>query len=263
MKKIALPESALPAPSDRQGIQVISRAAAMLRALEKSPQGMSLGELSKQVNLPRSTVQRIVDALDNEGLVLAASTAAGVRLGPALLTLAAATQFEIAEAARDSLEAIASECGETVDLSIVDQNKIVFIDQVSGTHRLTAHSSIGGAFPLYSSANGKAALAAMSEEELSKIKRFLKFKSLTKNTITDFVQLDIELELIRNRTVAYDREENSVGISAVAAAIRSPFGELAAISIPVPTQRFDSKIDMLTEVLLKHTAKLHKKLSRR
>lgn len=261
MKKIESTEL-INAP-DRQGIQVISRAAAILRALEKSPQGMSLGELSKQVNLPRSTVQRIVDALDVEGLVLAASSASGVRLGPSLLTLAAATKFEIAEAARDSLESIANECGETVDLSVVDQNKIVFIDQVAGTHRLTAHSSIGGAFPLYSSANGKAALAAMNNEEFSKVTKNLKFQSLTKNTITNLTQLEKEISKIRANSVAYDREENSIGISAVAVAIRSPFGEMAAISIPVPTQRFSAKVDLLTDVLVKHTLKLQKTLSRR
>ena len=121
--------------SGRQGIQVIARAAALLRALERRPEGLSLGELAKAVSLPRSTVQRIVDALDDEGLVLAASASSGVRLGPALLSLAAATRFHIAEAARETLEALAKECGETVDLSVLDQHKVVFIDQVAGTHR--------------------------------------------------------------------------------------------------------------------------------
>lgn len=147
-------------PPDRQGIQVIARAAALLRALERRPDGLSLGELAKAVSLPRSTVQRIVDALDTEGLVLAASASSGVRLGPALLALAAASRFHIAEAARETIESLAKECGETVDLSLVDQDKVVFIDQVSGTHRLTAISAVGVSFPLHSSANGKAALAS-------------------------------------------------------------------------------------------------------
>ena len=146
---------------ERQGVQVIARAAALLRALEKHPDGLSLGELARALALPRSTVQRIVDALDREGLVIAASAASGVRLGPALLALAAATRFHIAEVARQTLEALAKECGETVDLSLADQDKVVFIDQVAGTHRLTAVSALGVSFPLHSSANGKAVLAAM------------------------------------------------------------------------------------------------------
>ncbi|MDX5494183.1 MAG: helix-turn-helix domain-containing protein, partial [Alphaproteobacteria bacterium] len=87
------------AEKDQQGgIQVIARAAAILRALARRPGGMSLGDIAAAVSLPRSTVQRIADALAAEGLVLTASSARGVRLGPALLSLAAAARFEIAEA---------------------------------------------------------------------------------------------------------------------------------------------------------------------
>jgi DNA-binding IclR family transcriptional regulator len=249
-------------PSDRQGIQVIARAAALLRALERRPDGLSLGELAKAIDLPRSTVQRIVDALDNEGLVLAASATSGVRLGPALLALAAATQFHIAEMARETLKALAKQTGETVDLSLIDQDKVVFIDQVTGTHRLTAISAIGVSFPLHSSANGKAMLAAMADEDIAKLRKRIRLSALTPNTITTWERLEQEIAAVRQRGCAYDREENSLGISAVSVAIRSPAGELAAISVPAPTQRFKAHEAELTKALLKHTAGLQRSLSR-
>ncbi len=248
--------------TERNGIQVIARAASLLRALERRPEGLSLGELAKAVSLPRSTVQRIVDALDNEGFVLAASSVSGVRLGPALLALASSTRFHIAEVARETLEALAKECGETVDLSLIDQDKIVFIDQVSGTHRLTAVSAIGVSFPLHSSANGKAALAVMTDDELSKLRRRLKLAPVTPNTITSWDQLDLEIAQIRKQGVAFDREENSLGISAVSIAIKSQTGELAAISIPAPTQRFEENKDELARMLIQHVNKLKQKLLR-
>lgn len=248
--------------SERQGIQVIARAAALLRALERRPDGLTLGELAKAISLPRSTVQRIVDALDTEGFVLAASATSGVRLGPALLALAAATRFHIAEAARDTLEALAKECGETVDLSLIDQDKVVFIDQVAGTHRLTAISAVGLSFPLHSSANGKAVMAAMSEQELAKLRKRIRLSAVTPHSITSWDKLLSELATVRKQGVAYDREENSLGISAVSAAIRSPSGELAAISIPAPTQRFEAAQAELTQVLLKHVGRFQQKLTR-
>jgi len=248
--------------AERQGIQVIARAAALLRALEHRPDGLSLGELAKTVALPRSTVQRIVDALDREGFVIAASAASGVRLGPALLALAAATRFHIAEAARETLEGLAKECGETVDLSLVDQDKIVFIDQVAGTHRLTAISAVGLSFSLHSSANGKAVLAAMSDDELNKLRRRLRLTAVTPNTITTWDRLEREIATIRKAGMAYDREENSAGISAVAIAIRSPSGELAAISIPAPTKRFNATEAALSKALLRHCTHLQQKLTR-
>jgi len=247
---------------ERQGIQVIARMASLLRALEHRPDGLSLGELAKAVDLPRSTVQRIVDALDNEGFVMAATAYSGVRLGPALLSLAASTRFHIAEVARKSLEELAKECGETVDLSLVDQDKVVFIDQVAGTHRLTAVSAVGLSFALHSSANGKAVLAAMEDSEIDRLKRRIKLLPATSNTITSWEVLEREIETIRKAGVAYDREENSIGISAVSAAIRSPSGELAAISIPVPTQRFVGSEASLTQSLLKHARKLQQSLGK-
>lgn len=248
--------------SERQGIQVIARMAALLRELQNHPEGISLGQLAKAIDLPRSTVQRIVDALDNEGLVIAASASHGVRLGPALLALAAATKFHIAEVARETLEELSKECGETVDLSISDQNKVVFIDQVSGKQRLTALSAVGVAFPLHASANGKALLAAMSSEELVKVRASLMLKPLTPNTIVSWDELERQLEDIRRTGLAFDLEENSQGICAVATALRDTSGELAAISIPTPAFRFEEQREALSSALLKHAQHLQQRLTR-
>jgi DNA-binding IclR family transcriptional regulator len=255
-------EEETPPTSERQGIQVIARAAALLRALRHRPEGMTLGELSKAISLPRSTVQRLVDALDNEGFVLAASATSGVRLGPSLLALAAATRFHIAEVARKTLESLAKETGETVDLSLMDQSKVVFIDQVAGTHRLTAVSAVGVSFPLHSSANGKAILAAMEDADIARLRTRMKLQPVTSNTITRWDDLLAEIAEIRQRGYAFDREENSLGICAVAVALHNPAGEIASISIPAPAQRFATTQDDLTKSLLKHVSRLQDTLSR-
>ena len=257
----ALPPSG-DAASERKSIQVISRAAAILRAIEKHPNGLSLGEIARLVDLPRSTVQRIVDALDHESLLIAASPAHGVRLGPTLLTLAAATRFEVAELMRPMLEAIARETGESVDLAVADQDKVVFIDQVAGSHRLTAVSAVGVSFPLHCSANGKAVLALMDDLELRRLRKRMKLRRQTPATITSWERLDEEIAQVRATGVAFDREENSLGISAVAVALRSPAGELACISIPVPTQRFAAKEKELAALLLAHRDAMRQKLER-
>ena len=250
------------ASSERKSIQVISRAVAILWALEKNPGGLSLGEIAKLVGLPRSTVQRIVDALDRENLILASSPVRGVRLGPALLTLAAATRFKIADLLRPTLEALAKETGESVDLAVADQDKVVFVDQVAGTHRLTALSAVGVSFPLHCSANGKAVLAALSDVELARVRKRMKLTQQTPSTITSWPQLNKELAHIRETGFAVDREENSTGICAVAAAVRSPTGEIAAISIPVPIQRFMKKEAELTGLLTAHCEAFRRQLSR-
>jgi DNA-binding IclR family transcriptional regulator len=145
---------------------------------------------------------------------------------------------------------------------LLDQDKVVFLDQIAGTHRLAAISAVGVSFPLHCSANGKALLAAMADADIEKLKRRMKLTALTPNTITTWESLAQEIETVRRRGFAYDREENSAGISAVSVAVRGSSGEMAAISIPVPTQRFDANEPELTRALLKHTASLQQGLSR-
>ena len=78
--------------NDKSQVQVIARAATILRALEDENSGLSLGQIAQRVNLARSTVQRIVSALETEKLVIAATPNGRVRLGPTILRLAASVR---------------------------------------------------------------------------------------------------------------------------------------------------------------------------
>ncbi|WP_052311021.1 IclR family transcriptional regulator [Rubrivivax gelatinosus] len=245
------------------GVQVIARAAAVLRALRDHPDGLSLGELARLLGLARSTVQRIVEALDREQLVIAASPTRGVRLGPALLALAAAARFDVAEFARPVLQALARDSGETVDLSLLDGERLVFVEQVTGAQRLRAESGVGVAFPLHASAPGKAMLAALSAAELATLRPRLRLTALTPNTITGWPALQADLDAVRTRGWAVDQEENAAGICALAAALRLPGGEVAAISIPVPASRFDAVRDELAQRLLDRCSALRGTLRER
>lgn len=99
------------------GIQVIARAAAILNVLGKHPGGMSLGEIAQEVALPRSTVQRIVAALDSAQLVRS-SGAGGLRLGPALLKLISSVHSDVVDLVRPFLEQLSANVNETVTLHV-------------------------------------------------------------------------------------------------------------------------------------------------
>ena len=251
-----------PPKAERQSVQVIARAASILRALERNPEGLSLGEIAKLVDLSRSTVQRIVDALDREQLVLASSMGRGVRLGPALLRLAAATHFEIGEMARDTMESLSKETGETVDLSVLDDEKVVFVHQVVGSHLLRAVSAVGEAFPLHCTSPGKAFLAGLDDVKLARLKKKLKLPRFTPATIVSWSALEKEIDGVRRTGVAVDREELTPGISAVAVLLKGPTGDLAALSVPVPTQRFDTNEAEVTRALVAHARDLQERLRR-
>jgi DNA-binding IclR family transcriptional regulator len=222
---------------EKSQIQVIARAGAILRALEHEPAGLSLGQIAQRVGLARSTVQRIVAALASEKLVIAASPMGRVRLGPAILRLAASVRTDFVALARPFLVQLANELHETVDLATIKGDHLVFVDQVVGPQRLRTVSAVGESFPLYCTANGKAYLAELDEREIAALLG-RRFEARTASTLTALPALLADLKAARRSGVAYDREEHTVGISAAGVAVRDPAGNYAAISVPVPTLRF-------------------------
>src|SRR6516165_11353505 len=223
--------------NDKSQVQVIARAATILRALEDENIGLSLGQIAQRVQLARSTVQRIVAALETEKLVIAATPNGRVRLGPTITRLAASVRSDFIALARPYLERLSEELHETVDLSTVKKDHLVFIDQVIGPQRLRTVSAVGETFPLYCTANGKAYLATLDNHAVERLvgKRY---ERRTPETITDIGNLTADLEQVRRTGIAYDREEHTLGICAVGVAVKDPLGNPLAISVPVPAARF-------------------------
>lgn len=228
------------------GIQSLSRAAAILRALRNDNQGSSLGQLATRTSLPRSTVQRIVNALIDEGLVVSGNEQHGYQLGPEILLLANAMRNDISRILHPMLASLASSTGETVDLAMMKHTNMVFIDQAVGTQRLRTVSAIGESFPMTVTANGKAALALLSANSTTQITKAERASKTLAKSLTD---LDQELEEVRKNGYALDIDEHTEGISAAGIAF-STGNDVYAISIPAPTSRFLSKKTLLVTALL-------------
>jgi DNA-binding IclR family transcriptional regulator len=223
--------------SDRNSIQVIARAAEILRLLAAEEVGLSLGEIAERTSLARSTVQRIVKALTDEQFLISASTRGGVKLGPLLIRLGASAQVDVAQLVRPLMQSLARQIGESVDLSVLKGASALFVDQVAGSHRLAAISSPGQTFPLHSTANGKALLASLTKERrVSLLGKQLDHDTPT--TVTSLSALEKEIAEVQRTGLAYDREEHTIGICAIGTWFTDPLGKPFAISIPVPSVRF-------------------------
>lgn len=220
-----------------RGIQSIARAAGILRALERSPEGLGITELATATELPKSTVHRIVAALAEEELV-AKSVDGRVRLGSAIARLGGAAHEALGERLRPVLLGLRRKLDETVDLSVLDGAAARFVDQVPAPRRLRATSAIGELFPLHCTANGKALLAAMPAETAEALLP-PRLPRLTPRTIVTRTELFEELDRVRETGLAFDREEHTAGICAVGVSVPAGSDPLAAISVPVPAQRFE------------------------
>lgn len=244
--------------SKRGGLQLIGRAADLLRALEHVPEGLGLSELATAVSLPKSTVHRLIGALEHEDFVTLGPTGKW-HLGRGLAQLGAAARDSLRDELRPYLLRLAKEVDETVDLSVLDGTGARFIDQVPSTHRLVAVSAVGVTFPLHCTANGKALLAALPSEQVAAILS-ARLPTFTPHTITQRKALQAELEKVQEAGVAYDREEHHEGISAVGAVVYDAYGIAAAISVAAPTQRFVGEADTLERLVRETCADASKDL---
>lgn len=236
--------------TERQGIQVIARAASILRSLKGNQTGMSLGEIAEIVDLPRSTVQRIVGSLQAERLVIANPNGRGLRLGPEVSALAEGARYNIVENCRLVLAELAHKTGETADLSVLRAASMIFLDQVPGTQRLRTVSSVGEAFPLTTTANGKACLARLP---LVKAKTLIDAEWARRGTPGDQDALLNDLARIREGRLGYDIGTHTQGICAVGFAFNDLAGDVHAISVPVPESRF-GEVRARVETALRETA---------
>ncbi|MEL6521375.1 MAG: IclR family transcriptional regulator [Pseudomonadota bacterium] len=226
---------------------MISRASEILRLLGRETDGLSLGQIAKRVDLPRSTVQRIVSTLSVEGFVSTAKGYGEIRLGPEIQLLARAAAADIKDRLRPVMKHISTETGETVDLAVLERSRMRFVDQIVGSQRLRTVSSIGETFPLTTTANGKAALACLDLAEATRL-------------ILDEVQghadgsrrlsdLLAQIERIREGGLAQDTDEHTDGVSALGFAIKDGNGDVYAISVPVPSSRFGRIFETLSATI--------------
>ncbi len=241
------------------GIQVIARAANILRTLEHEQAGLSLGEIAKRVHLPRSTVQRIVDALAHEQLLISATPKARVVLGPAIVRLASSVRMDIIPLLKPVLQHLSTETNETVDLSILKGTEAVFVDQISGSHRLRAISAVGESFPLHCTACGKAMIAQIDIEGRASLLR----EELPRYTQNTKIQRQDVLSDIDNSRegIFFDHEEHTAGVTAIGVGCKDAMDNIYAISMPVPTSRFENSKTTLVRLMGEARVALHELLA--
>jgi DNA-binding IclR family transcriptional regulator len=235
---------------NRGGVQVIQRATRILRVLSDHPEGLSLSQIASRVGLARSTVHRLVAALEEERLVTLVSPNGRFRLGSTLAMFGLAVQRDLATQLHPYLVSLSRSLNETVDLAVLEHDQVHFIDQVAARRRLRAVSAVGSVFPAHCTANGKVLLATLTPDRVDQLLP-RRLERLTPYTVTDRKALLAEIDEVRAGGIAFDRQEHTIGICAVGVAILTDSQvQPAAITVPLPTQRFVGNEDHLVAQLL-------------
>jgi DNA-binding IclR family transcriptional regulator len=200
------------------GSRTLARGLALLTALGREPDGATVSGLADATGLDRAVLYRLLDTLTTEGFVTRDADTRRYRLGLSVLELGvrAAQGLEVRRLAGPPLRALADDTSETACLAVRDRDDLVVVEVIEpGERFVQVNYRVGFRHPLGVAAHGKALLAFLPEG----------------SRIT-------ELQPVRQRGVAYTRDELEPGASGVAAPVFDHTGRaVAAVGIVAPTAR--------------------------
>ncbi|MCB1334827.1 MAG: IclR family transcriptional regulator [Roseivivax sp.] len=234
--------------------QTISRAVAILKAVAARP-GASFGQIAKATDLPRSTVQRLIGVLNQEGLVTKAFGQQGTYLGMELARLGAQVRLDARALLRPFMEDLHAEIGDNIDLTTLEDGKVFVIEQIASNEAIRVISYVGLQHPIHCTANGKAHLS-MLDRATARALIGAEPKAYTPNTRTDPEALLDEIDAARHGGLFADNQEYDEGASAVAIPLPRIGDKDFAISIAMPTQRMERQRDAVQAALLSLRAKV-------
>jgi DNA-binding IclR family transcriptional regulator len=223
-------------------VKSAARTLEILERLAAAQERPTLGQLARDLGIPKSSLRAILQTLEGRGWVETDATGGRFGLGVRALLVGAAyvDGDDVVAVAAGTLDHLAATFGETVHLARLDGTDIVYLAKRETRHSLRLFSAIGRRLPAFTTALGKAVLAERTSEEVRAALPH-PLPRLTPNTIGDPDRLDRELALTRARGYAVDNEENTEGIRCLAVALPRADPPVDAISLSVPMVRMSEK----------------------
>jgi DNA-binding IclR family transcriptional regulator len=219
-------------------VRSVERCIDILDLLATNVRAVSLGDISRGVGAPKSTVLTIVRTLVARGLVVRDDENGLYRLGATRWGGGVPERAELASLARAHLQRLARETQETATLALTDGRSIYYHERTVGDQPLQYVVPVGLARPMHGTASGKVFLAHMSAAERVAFVKQVGLKRYTARTITDSAALERNLQTVKRSGYAITRAETSDDLFGVAAPIVDRAGKIiAAVNLGGPLFR--------------------------
>lgn len=218
--------------------QTIIKALWVLRALRNAEKDIGVTEISRTVDLPMTTVHRILRTLVMAGYVVQNADTDHYHLGREAFLLGRAVAETLGfDTAVPLLEHLSEATGESVNLVVRDGNQGLVVLRIESQQPLRFTQPIGTKIPLYCTSSGKA-LLAFADDPVEEVKRLGELVALTPATITSPPQLLEELGEIRKRLFSVNCSERIPGVCGIAAPVLGSDGVVvAALAVQGPEFR--------------------------
>ncbi len=216
------------------------RAFAALECVAAAPQPLTLDDITSSLNLPKPTVFRILNLLNGAGLLHRDAASKRYTSGPRLTTFAVDLwrNASLRVPWHRALETAVQEIGESCNLTLLENNRVLYIDRVECRQALRLHLDIGTRVPLHCTASGKIFLSQMSPEQVQALLGPEPYERFTPHTLTSYSELAAELETTRRTQVGLHDSELFADSVAVAVPIADQKGHFfAAVAMHAPASR--------------------------
>jgi DNA-binding IclR family transcriptional regulator len=224
-------------------IQSVDRAARILRALAAGSGRLGVSELSDRLGLAKGTVHGLLRTLHDHGLVEQDADSDKYQLGPQLLQLSN-RYLDLNELRARSLawsELLATRAGEAVRIGVPHGNGVLVVHHVFRPDTSLQILEVGAVLPMHATALGKVVLAYLAEPERNDVLD-AGLPKLTGRTISTLPALERELDAVRKRGYAVEREEAVLGEVGIAAPIFGRNGAVVGgIGVAGPSERLNGR----------------------
>lgn len=223
-------------PNPRSPLRTVQ----VLHELASAGRGVALAELAARLELPKTSLFRLLRALEEGGYVRFDN---GVhQLGPQALKLGAALvrNREFPACARPAMEVLAAQCNETVILGTLDDSRtqVVYTEVIEPSTPLRFSIRPGLVKPLYSSAAGQTLLAWMPPAQSAHYFETVEFQRLASGTVRSVTALRRQIRAIRASGIAISVDGMFEGVYSIAAPVFDAGGQVqAGVSISAPSSR--------------------------
>jgi IclR family transcriptional regulator, KDG regulon repressor len=218
----------------------VGKALDVLDMVARHGRPVRFSDLLAQSQYPKATLYRLLQTLTNQGMLTMDPDQGTYALGVRLVRLAHAAwaQSSLAPIARPYLDELAEKTGETIHLAQMDQGQVLYVDKRNAARPVDMFAQAGKVGPAYCTGVGKAMLAWLPPEALDQALARQSFHRHTDQTLDNPGKLMAELQAIRARGHAFDREEHEKGIICCAVPILSRSGRvIGALSVTSTTAR--------------------------
>lgn len=252
-----------------QSPQSVTRVIRILEALGASARPMSLADLARALDAPKSSLAALLRGLAEEGFVTPAEGA--WQLGPGAFGLSSALlearrRLQSSDLVRDGMRRLANRCGETVLFGVRDEDgeTLTYVDVIESQKTVRFIVPVGDRRPLYSTAGGRALLAAGSEADLRRYLEKLKPEAFTAQTETSKRVLAEIVAAAREAGVAQTIDQSSEGVTGTAAPVRDAAGTVIGVLIvAAPSLRLADRLAELKRLVKEEAATISRSLGYR